>query len=164
MEARLLQLEATVRQLGQPQNVQQTYQAPYWNGVRLPDSTVMATDWTDTFEDASITPRVVTRAQTAGGELFVSQWTDHCPGRWEIAWDAKAAYDVNLRVLADGAGNYKFTFNGDETTYSGPQDITLSVRQGRNDLRIIKDSTGADRISVEGVLFDGVNATWIPPG
>ena len=95
---------------------------------------------------------------------MISQWTDHCPGRWQLAFDARAAFSVDVRVLADGASDWELTVNGEATRYTGPQDLTLSFKAGRNTVRIIKDASGSDRILLEGRLFDGASSVWVPWG
>jgi hypothetical protein len=157
-------VEAAVRHQRPTGQEQSAYQVPFWSFVRLGDGvSPTASDFPE-FDDETRTDRVFSSYITARGELFIHQWDDHTPCRARIAFDAQTAFQVNVQVLADGAGLWYLDINGNVTSYTTSQYLTLSFRKGQNVVTIIKDDANTDRLLLEAVLFDGTTATWVPPG
>jgi hypothetical protein len=164
MESRILSLEAEARQNRPRAQKIEAYQQPFWDIVRLGDSVSPTATTFPEFDDTTRTDRVFSSLVTARGELIeIGQWDDHTPCRARIAFDANAAFEVKSQWFADGAGNWWLSINGTVTAYTNSQYLTLSFRAGRNVVTVFKDDANSDRIRGEMVLFDGVNAFWVPP-
>lgn len=137
---------------------------PYWECVSLADGVAITTPpGAVEFDDGTRTDRVFSRHATAGGELFIHQWTNHRPFRARIAFRVNQPFTCKARVLADGAGNWWRTVNGVTTGATGPADFDIAIGAGLNVITIEKDDTNTDRLLFEALLFDGENSVWEAP-
>lgn len=134
----------------------------FWFMELLTDHNLTGTsDWTPTFEDTT-EPRTISYILTAGGWLPPQiVGGDDRDARWRIAfWNDGPPYSVDVTLDFDTAGGLQTIINGSFTHYAvSSQELTWQFRTGPNEVCIMIGD-GAERLTMSGRLWDGVQSRW----
>lgn len=137
---------------------QSSYNPPSYIAQRGSGFAVASTDWDDDF-DANPGSLYESDYPTAGGMIRLHGYTTNDPIRAMLAFDSDRDGSVTGRLLLS-AGNVQIKMNGAITDYAASATVTLSIREGRNLLRVAYDGT-AGHCTFDVRIFDGTGFRWV---
>jgi len=123
-------------------------------------------DWDSQFDDESIDNRVHHFMPTASGEIS-RICCNHQAVRLKIRYTSQSDSPILMKLAGSffGFGTVQIKSNGDLMEYTDGDWIPISqvAPPVVNELVVMVDATGSDLdISLDGMLFDGVNRKWVP--
>lgn len=120
--------------------------------------TVASTDWDDDF-DANPDSLYESDYSTKSGSVHLTGFTTNDPVRAMVCFDSDRAGSVTGRLLLS-AGNVQTKMNGVLTNYAASATVTLTIREGRNVLRVAHDGTAGNCV-LDIRIFDGGGFRWV---